>query len=98
MAFATTSEMDYKTFIVDAIATYIARDLFVSNFIRGAGLSRCMRHERLTKFVLRNHMSFQYIESSAVSNFVVTQLEDKILASCSDSDAYLLLTAAPIYL
>lgn len=72
----------------------IVQDLLLSNFIRGASLSKRIRHIRVTKFVLRNPMFLEYFERSTASAFEVTHLDDKILAPCLDPDATLLLQAA----
>lgn len=47
-----------------------------------------MRHVRATKLVLRNPVLFGYFESSAAFKFGATDLDNKMLASCSDFDAH----------
>lgn len=98
MAFAITFEIDYGTSFIYAWTTDIAQDLHVSKFIRGASLVSFMGYVRVTRLVLRNSVLFEYFGRSAASTFGVTHLGGKILASCSDSDAVLLLKATTEYL
>lgn len=74
------------------------QDSVVPKFIHRASFVSCMRHVRVTKFVLLNPMSCEYFGSSAEPTFGVTLLNDKVLASCSDSDAVLLLKVTSAYL
>lgn len=90
MVFATTFENDYLVPFVEAKMTEIAQDLPVSNFIPAVSLASYMRHVRIAKFVLRKSLSFHHVESTAASTFAATHLDNKLLASCLDSDAVLL--------
>lgn len=98
MVHGTSSEMDYGAPFIHARMTDIAQNLLVSNIVSGASVASCTQHIRITKFGLRNQMSVEYFQRSAASTFGFTHLDERTLASCSDSEAVHLMKAVSPYL
>lgn len=98
MAFTTIFKMENVVSFVNAKMTDIPQDILVSNFDLGAIHDTCMQHVHSTMCALCNYMSFPYFKISAASTFSVIHFDDRMLASCSDSDDVLVMNATLAYL